>query len=524
MKFRLCFLLLFSFALSFAYAQDKTTALTDSLLDAKQYEQAIVEYTKILKKNPNNEKALRGRGFSFMRLEQWDKGIIDYKKATTINPYCIKCEFYLIIMLYRGDKKEQAIQKTDSCLLVYADTAKSSSFYAEIMTLKARFYALNNEESKAKEIYNNIVTLYPDSAWAYHKRAEFYINIKSKSEALKDIEKAIKLKNTVAGFHTLRGQIYYDIKYYDEALKSFTTSINLDSTNAQVYWFRGRVLMDQFNKPKQAYIDIKRAVFLDSTNWRYYITLQNIYHAFEDMDSSCWFADKALYYINKGEPDEESEWFKDWLLANNTAFCDKSKPSYYYQRGVAMYNLSLFDSAVAYYKSGLNKFPKHPILTSFRGNAYMRLQKWEEAERDYTRSMQDIAALRLSIKEQYPTFTPKEIENYTKQFFSSTYGSLSHIYLALAKYKKAHWAIDTAIAIEPLIKENNLYTYYNQKGRVYMAMGNYDDALEFFEKTKMLAPKNPLGYMNMALALASKASGKKEKYRQFSISGTYRNF
>lgn len=518
MKFRFGLLSLFLFVCAFGRAQS-SSVVGDSLLNSGKFKEAIAEYDRVLVKEPNNIMVTRYRAGCYFHLQNYVKAEKGYRKVLKSDPKCTPCYSRLIdIRNYLGNA-EQAIALADSCIELYKGNASQGNFKLQ----KAYLLFYQMDLVSAELLFDEVVNEYPDSANVYFYRADFNFQNNSKSQALRDVIKAIELDNSKAAYHKLEGKIYTIINYTDKALKSLSKAISLDSNDADTYLIRGSLLAEKLNKPKEGATDLKKAVLLDSTKWQYYVSLGNVYHTLEDMDSACWCADKTLFYLNKVVPSEESEYYKKGMLETKAAFCDESKPDYYYQRGVAMYNLGLYDSAVTYYNWGLKFFPRHTILISFRGNAYLELQKWEEAERDYMRSMQDEADLKRGVDERFPSFSKREKENYIKQFFSSTYSSLSHIYLAQAKYEKALWAIDTAIAIEPLIQKNNLHSYYNQKGRVYMAMGDYDKAFEIFKQVKMLAPKNPLGYMNMALALANKAAGKKNKLAQFSISGTYKS-
>lgn len=510
MKLRFCILLLFCFIFSTNYAQDNSLAHADSL--------AIAAYNKILKKDPNNEMALRGKGYSYYRIDSFIETEKAYRKAITVNPMCKNCYARLIdIRNYQG-KTEEAIKLADSCIELF----KNHNDKGEFILKKAYLLFGTGDDLGAEVLFDKVVRLYPDSAKAYFYRADFRYKTDSKSGALSDINKAIALDSSFASFYTMKAKIYLTIDYIDEALKLTNKSIAIDSSYFDAFWVRANIY-SYYQKYDEAIKDMQIVLSKDTSNWNYYSFLSDIYHNKENMDSMCWCDKKAMSILLPQTTTPNYTAYLNTLKHKISAFCDDSKPGYYYQRGVAMYNIGLYDSAVTYYTIGLKKFPKHPVMHSFRANAFVVLQKWDEAQIDFYASISDKDILLESVKERFNDSSAVTPEIFTRGFVASAYAGLSEVFMNKKKYQKALEMADSAILKAPLLPDVPLYTYYNQKGRVYMAQGLYDDAFTSFEKAKMLAPENPLGYMNMALALANKSLGKKELYGGFSVSTNHNN-
>ena len=514
MKRSLCLLLFLGSLFSWAKAQDNSMAIADSLSDAAKFKEAIAEYNKVLSKDPKNEMALRGRAYAYYHTDEYVKTEEDYRAALDINPKCTPCYSKLVDMRNFLGQKEQALKLADSCIILYKDHKDLGTFKLQ----KAYLLSDKQDDAAAELLFDEVVKQYPDSAKVYFYRADFRYRTDSKSGALKDIDKAIFLDDSVATFYTMKAKLYLTIEYIEPALQLTNKAIALDSSLTEAYWIRANIY-SYYQKNEEAIADMQMVFTKDTTNWQYYSFLSDIYHNKENMDSMCWCDKKAMEIFKPQTLNANYESIINTFTHKISAFCDDNKPGYYYQRGVAMYNLGLYDSAVTYYTEGLKKFPAHPFLLNFRANAYLILKKWDEAQNDYFTSIADEAVLLESIKERFNDSSNISPDIYVKGFVSSAYSSLSEVFMYKQKYAKALEMADSSITLAPLVPDIPLYLYYNQKGRVLMAQGLYDDAFETFEKCKMLNPDGALGYMNMSLALANKALNNKEKYAVFSISG-----
>ncbi len=91
----LCFLLLFAFFLACQTNQDNLTPSFsnedhilkgNSYTDAGDYQNAVLEFTKAIDKNPNNALAYFSRGAVLHLEEQYENAISDYTKAIEIDP------------------------------------------------------------------------------------------------------------------------------------------------------------------------------------------------------------------------------------------------------------------------------------------------------------------------------------------------------------------------------------------------------------------------------------------------------
>lgn len=502
-----------------AFSQSEGKTFADSLLDAGLYKEASEEYTKLLKKDPANDTLFWFRALSYLNLEEYDKSAADFKKILKSEPNCLRCEYYLTRILYAKGETINAVKKADSCLKAQRDSALISMAYADMMALKTTLHLQLGEKEKGRETMNAMVDIYPDSSWAYYMRADFNLGEGAKTAAFKDIEKAITLDSTVGRYYRIKAELYKGINYSAEALELAEKAIRLDSADPASHNLKGELLY-RANKYTEALASITKAISLDSLNWQNYVWQNMIYHALEDMDGQCSCAEKALPIFEKDSLNPDSKEYGEQFKEIRATLCNINSPGYYYQRGIAMYNLGLYDSAVGYYTKGLKKFPDHPIMHNFRGNAYIELKEWEKAEKDYLASLKSEEFLIKYITEEAKGF---DKNTYALGLLSTAYYGIAQAAMYQGKTNRALEAIDSALQLATGINQIPKEDYYNQKGLIYMAVADYDKAFETFEKVKILSPRDPKGYLNMALALANKAGGKKDKYMQLGIKATSNN-
>ena len=203
-------------------------------------------------------------------------------------------------------------------------------------------------------------------------------------------------------------------------------------------------------------------------------------------------------------------------------YCDTNNASYYYQRGIAYYNLTQYDKAVDIYTKGLAKKPSNSMLLSFRGNAYYIQKKYKEALADYTQSISNKENVIDDIKaNQKHTEINLFDETYINGFISSMQVSMAESYFALQEYDKALEEINKGLAIAPNLKEFGKENFYNVRGTIHLALGNYNSALADFDTCILLNNAEPFLYVNRSIARTQQ--NKTTKIRSVSLSGGINN-
>lgn len=494
--------------------------MADSLGSITQYEKAIKYYDSAIKLDPNLDSLYRGKGYCYFYLGKIDESQIQYNKALKINPSCLRCEHMLIILLAYKQQFNVALQKADSVLTLYADTGKKYSAYVDIMYSKGEIYSSLEDYISAETAFEAILKEYPDSAFSYYVNAEFNYNYGSKSKALKYINKAIEVDDKKAIFYFLKSKLYIVIKSYKEAFDIINKAIILDSTNGEYYGYRGSINYE-LAQNELAISDYKKAVELGAAKGFYATMLAQSYLAKELMDSMCIYTSIAKESLEKDTASIDYNDHYQTVSLQKEEYCNPNNAGYYYQRGIAAFNLNLYESAINYYTEGLKKFPNNSVTHNFRGNAYILNKQWKEAVADYRASLQHPEDLRATCTKRFSLHEPSATELYVKGTIASNYLGLSEAYLQMGNMDISKKYADSAIDALPISPTLPLYGYYNQLGRVQMARGYYDSATIEFQKVIGLMPNNPIGYINMAITLTFMSVKSEDNFAPYGISGLW---
>lgn len=480
---------LFSVFISFAQSNDKYQHLVDSLVPLERQDELITYFEKELIRYPKSEDVLRWLGIIHMSKGNWDLGEKYYKDALIINPECSRCYVRLGQIYFQKKDNEKAFQMFDKAILIEPNKAEN---YSDRAIYKEQ---IDHQFSALTDI-NKAIELDPKNSRYYMQRGEHYQKQGVISKALIDLSKSIELDPSDPFPHYKKASIYYEDNNLEKALLESDLAIELDSNKVEFYLGRGSVY-SRMEEHEKAISDYKKAIEIDPKDCMtyYYCALEE--YAMENMDGYCSNLHICYSMAKENEP---KEGLIDDLNTKMTGICDSSLASYYYQRGIAWYNLKQYDNALAIYSQGLKKFPTNSMLLSFRGNAYLVIQNYKEALKDYYQAIQYQENVVKEL-ENNPTYLTNESKIlYQRGFTASIYISIAEANFALGEYEQALEQINKGIEIAPDIKEFGKENYYFMRGNIYVGMGKYKLAIEDFNLTIELNNESAPAYIERAVA------------------------
>jgi tetratricopeptide (TPR) repeat protein len=131
----------------------------ESLWYGGSLQEAIADYSLVLKWNPNDASALLGRGQVFMECGEFDQALKDLDRALQ---------------------------------LIDLETDGKTQLEAYAMNGRAATYAGLGDFSRALEEFEKSISLCPENAWVYFNRAEAYGNRGDRVNAVENYELALK--------------------------------------------------------------------------------------------------------------------------------------------------------------------------------------------------------------------------------------------------------------------------------------------------------------------------------------------
>ncbi|PPS23142.1 tetratricopeptide repeat protein [Brachyspira murdochii] len=176
-------------------------------------------------------------------LNMYDDAIEDYKKALKLNPNYIEAK--------------KALEEADRKLKEYNLNKSFDNYYIE----GVNYYNKKQFEDALKTL-NKAIELDPNKAKAYLYRGVSQLVMGRNEEAIKDFDKAIELDPNYPKFYLYRGHSKNLLKKYEEAVKDFDKAIELDSNYAKAYMYRG-VSKLGLNKYEEAIKDFDKTIELN---------------------------------------------------------------------------------------------------------------------------------------------------------------------------------------------------------------------------------------------------------------------
>lgn len=221
--------------------------------------------------------------------------------------------------------------------------------------------------SDSIKYYTQAIESNRSNAEFYMKRGSFYAAAGSHFSALADLTRAIELAPKNYQVYFERSRVYFDQQRPEKALADINKAIELDSTRSVSYIVRGAVYSAMLEHQK-ALQDLSKAVALDKNSFTPYLARAAAYYSMENIDDACSDYQIVKLFIDKGSVNDT------FLIAEVKArvqdICDTSRASYYYQRGIGLYNLNEYKKAVEMYERGLKRFPQNSMMLSFAGKIF----------------------------------------------------------------------------------------------------------------------------------------------------------
>jgi tetratricopeptide (TPR) repeat protein len=506
---------LISSCFSFAQRIEKYDRFADSLIKIGQWEKCIPYFEKEIKLKPKNEEALRHLGFYYLKNGKPELAEKYYGLAVAVNPKCARCYLNMAIAAWTQNANDKALEYFNRSIAL-SDT--DSYAIAE----RARFKSSMHDNFGAQMDLDRAIELAPKNAEFYIWRSDIQYEQGYFKLALSDLNKAGALAPNHYYTYFKKGVLYYENKLFKEALTELNTAIKLDSTQALPYAIKAAIY-GMMNDHQGAVKLYDRSIQLnpgDAKIW-YYRALDK--YLLEDMDGACEDIFKSMEILRKTDPADPM--LKELQFSVND-FCDSMRPDYYYQRGIANYNLNRFANGLEAYNKGLKKFPGHALLLSFRGNTYVELHEFKNALADYYQSVSNLKKLEADIRGsvRYEKASDDSVTNYINGIRVTTCFSTAKCNYTTGSYEKALEEINEGIRLASLYAPPNFPEYYNLRGLIYLALQNNDQAIKDFTKAIETDPGYDLPYVNRAVARTSQASGTRVKTAIVTLAVNGKNF
>jgi tetratricopeptide (TPR) repeat protein len=353
-----------------------------SVVDARDYDQAIADFTQAINLNSNLASAyiLRGRAlhasvlyvlyternFSGFGAVWYDE---DQKEARLLLNKALEDLNYSINLdpnnanayLERG-KIYYFLKDYDKSLVDINQAIRLNQNYAMAYNFRSYYYSgVGADYDKALEDINRAIRLEPNEGWHYNRRGIFYNNFGDNDKAISDFTQAIRLDPNNAVYYAMRGDYYYNDKDdYDKAIADYTLAIRLDPNNAYYYISRSDVYFAKKDYDR-AIADYTQAIRINPNDAYYYKTRGDLYYAKKDYDLAIADYTRAIRL-------------------------DPNNAEYHNKRGNLYYAKKDYDLAIANYTQAIKLDPNTAFFYNDRGVAYYAKNAYNWAMMDFAQA------------------------------------------------------------------------------------------------------------------------------------------
>ena len=514
----------------------------EALTIVGQLGEAIKEYDKVLKSNPENIQAKESkqeiisqqltvrekdedktdktvesypddaftydnRGYELTKLGKHEEAIKEYEKAIEIDPGYALAYSNMGYSLSALGRHEEAVEKLRKSIEINP---------LDSVTFSDLGYALNALErhEEAIEEHNKSITLNPYDAFSYNDIG-FALNALGRpKEAIKALDKAIGLDSENAFSYNAKGYSYSQLGKYAKAIEEYNKGIEFDPGDALTYNNIGFAYsqLDRFDEAIEQY---NKSIKLNPDDA---LTFNNKGYAYSQLDKypeAIAEYNKAieinptydLAYSNKGSALNQLALYGEAIKALNTALGINPYDAYTLtDKGFALGELGRHKEAIEAYNKSIKLNSDYVLPYSNKGNTLSEIGRYEEAvevldkaievnpEYALSYSNKGYALIRLArYKEAVETLTKGiEIES-TDTLMHSNRGFALH---ELGRYKEAIEEFDIVLGITP----DDALTY-SDKGLSLNMLGSYDEALEALNKSLQINPADALTHSYKGYAL-----------------------
>jgi tetratricopeptide (TPR) repeat protein len=398
------------------------------LYAAGHYQEALPLIDAVLKRKPNDLDLLNKRGCIYLRLNQPEKAIPDFNRATrysafldldqqqlnrqvapdvpfplTANPYwspqLLPSPFtnrgIALMMLGRDDEAladfRHAIDLHRAYPLQWGGPADLASDYCGL----GQVYHHKGDDILALEAYDTAIRSNPGDPNGYVGRGQALAALGRGEEAVASYDQALRLDPNHARAYGFRGSAQERSGRVDAALADFATAIRLDPSWAVARRMRG-ALLSRLGRHEQALADFTEAIRLNPADPAAYKDRGGAYNRLGDPAKGLRDLDEAIRLdpkSSKAFQNRAASYNGLARYASAVRDCDEAlrldpkNAGAWNNRGLALVGLRRYDRAVADLTESLRLDPRQVAAYVNRGGAFAQLGLLDEAASDYEQAL-----------------------------------------------------------------------------------------------------------------------------------------
>jgi len=228
-----------------------------SYLKKGEYNQALKDQNSVIQLAPNLGESYLNRGMIYRHLKKYNKALVDYNKAVTLDSKLEKIihinlgQVYIDMNNYYKALYElnQAIKLDNKSAVAYLNRGTAYKGLNIIQKAILDFTkALKLDATLALEVYGS--------------RSDSYLLIRKYKLAIEDANKILQIDANNTGAYFLLGNSYLDMKQYKKSLTNYSKAIKLNPNYADAYFNRGNLYFIKLHNRTKGCSDWKKSCSL----------------------------------------------------------------------------------------------------------------------------------------------------------------------------------------------------------------------------------------------------------------------
>lgn len=505
------------------------------LLELKQYDEALKDFSTIIETSKRKAEAITARGYAYLRLGRVNDALADFSKAIEIEPDSA-WTFRLRGLIYLSlERYQEAI--SDLSKAVEIDPT-------DVLSIGVRGTAYLNigRNDAALDDFNRHIELHPEASGAYSGRAEVYRRAGQYDEALAEHEKAVELEPNYVGAYLGRWLIYAQTGRADTALAEVGRFISHHPDDPEAFGARAEINM-QLEQHDEVVSDLNQIIALTPENHfaliyrgRAYFWLKKYDEALQDFNRALELQpDDVQALTGRGMVYKQNERYEEAIVDLSRAI--ELNPNFVQALGLRAETYQLLekdDEAIADYNYLVQLESADSMIVQLRGEAYRLMDRHDEALADLNRALElepdNSAALasrgvtyyQIDMNDEAVADLNRAIELNPEYAWALYYRGL--VYEELGNTEEALLDLSRAIDLDPseadaFYARGNIYCLQEEyeeslndltkvieldqeyidafirRGEVYRLTGNYDEALADLTHALEIDPDDPEALM-----------------------------
>lgn len=258
----------------------------DKFYDEGNYTQAINEYDKAIRMDPENHEYLNSRGVAYYDQGKYYYAISDFINAIRCKSNFALAYFNLAYSKYNLDDSRAALKDVETSILYDPE-------YCDAYNLKGLIYTDIEESDSAMMAFEMAIECDSSSSRYLFNMGYLHYSDREYKQAIERFYMALEKGYEDKNIYSYIGNSYDAAGYYDEAIDAHSKYIAAYETDYVGFYNRGLAYYHQENY-KRAILDFERAAAEDDRDSDIYFKLAQCHDNSGAADEARSFYDKAI--------------------------------------------------------------------------------------------------------------------------------------------------------------------------------------------------------------------------------------